>query len=319
MSSFSGASICTDLMCSAFQALAKRLFGETQHVQVLGGLLAQEMVDPVDLRLLQHLVHGLVQLAEVLRRGAERLLVDHPGTRWRAGAGQARRSARGRRRAAPRGSARVAVSGPSCDRASAIDIEQAARIARSRSHRRRTAAGQLKSSQGPAVRVWCRTRSARRARVRGSPRARRRRGRCRSAGNSSGSSFCWASVKNAGMTMRLARSPVAPNSTKTIGGLGTVASSMTSLVSAVTCGHVGTARVAESRVAAGAVTRFHPREKHRGGGRVPSDRGLGLPISSVGLGAGQPGADQVHHGGVLQGGDVADRRGSRRCRGAAGA
>ena len=52
---------------------------EAQHVQVLGGLLAQEMVDPVDLLLVQHRVDDPVQGAERLRRRAERLLVDDPG------------------------------------------------------------------------------------------------------------------------------------------------------------------------------------------------------------------------------------------------
>ena len=52
---------------------------EPQRVQVLGALLAEEVVDPEDLLLLEHLVHDPVQLPEALRRGAERLLVDHPG------------------------------------------------------------------------------------------------------------------------------------------------------------------------------------------------------------------------------------------------
>ena len=57
-------------------------------------LLAEEVVDPVDLLLVQHRVHDPVQLAEALRRRAERLLVDHPGALRPARAGRAPRSAR---------------------------------------------------------------------------------------------------------------------------------------------------------------------------------------------------------------------------------
>ena len=53
--------------------------GEAQHVQVLGALLAQEVVDPEHLLLVEHRVHDLVELAEPLGRGAVGLLVDDPG------------------------------------------------------------------------------------------------------------------------------------------------------------------------------------------------------------------------------------------------
>ena len=67
-------------MCSAFQVSANRLLAKRSTCRSWVASLPEEVVDPVDLRLVQHLVHGLVQLAEVLRRGAERLLVDDPGT-----------------------------------------------------------------------------------------------------------------------------------------------------------------------------------------------------------------------------------------------
>ena len=48
-------------------------------MQVLGGLLAEEMVDPVHLRLVEHRVHHVVQLLEGFLRRAERFLVDDAG------------------------------------------------------------------------------------------------------------------------------------------------------------------------------------------------------------------------------------------------
>jgi hypothetical protein len=55
--------------------------GESQHVQVLGDFLTEEVIDPVDLRLLEYGVHDDVELAERARRSAERLLVDDARTR----------------------------------------------------------------------------------------------------------------------------------------------------------------------------------------------------------------------------------------------
>jgi hypothetical protein len=57
----------------------EELVGEPQHVQVLGRFLAQEVVDPVNLVLVQHRVDQAVELAETVRRGAERLLEHHAG------------------------------------------------------------------------------------------------------------------------------------------------------------------------------------------------------------------------------------------------
>ena len=54
--------------------------GEAQDVQVLRRLLAEEVVDPVHLRLVEHGVDDLVERAERLARGAERLLVHDPRT-----------------------------------------------------------------------------------------------------------------------------------------------------------------------------------------------------------------------------------------------
>jgi hypothetical protein len=48
-------------------------------VQILGGFLAQEMVDPVHLLLIKDRMNDPVEFAEAARRGAKRLLVDHPG------------------------------------------------------------------------------------------------------------------------------------------------------------------------------------------------------------------------------------------------
>ena len=103
---------------------------------------------------------------------------------------------------------------PSSALAVVDDVQQAARVVRLE-----TAAGEPQpgAELRPTARPPAsgRTRSARRAPARGSPRARRPRARSRPAASRSGSSPCWASEKNAGSTMRLARSPVAPNSTKT--------------------------------------------------------------------------------------------------------
>ena len=52
--------------------------GKAQDVNVLGRLFPEEMVDPVDLRLLERLVRDAVEFGERLQGGAERLLVDHP-------------------------------------------------------------------------------------------------------------------------------------------------------------------------------------------------------------------------------------------------
>jgi hypothetical protein len=54
--------------------------GEAQQVQVLRPLLAQEMVDPVDLLLVQHRVDDPVESLGILVRHAERLLVDDART-----------------------------------------------------------------------------------------------------------------------------------------------------------------------------------------------------------------------------------------------
>jgi hypothetical protein len=64
----------------AVPARGGRAVGESQHVQILGGFLSQEMVDPVHLLLVKHRMHDPVKLAETLSRGAERLLVDGAGT-----------------------------------------------------------------------------------------------------------------------------------------------------------------------------------------------------------------------------------------------
>ena len=61
---------------------------EPERQDVVDRLLAQEVVDPEDLRLVEDRVHRLVQLAGGLQVGAERLLDDDPGV---AG-GQARRA-----------------------------------------------------------------------------------------------------------------------------------------------------------------------------------------------------------------------------------
>jgi len=58
----------------------RQLVGEPQYVQVLGGLLPQEVVDPVDLLLVEDGVDNPVEFPESITRRAERLLVDHPRT-----------------------------------------------------------------------------------------------------------------------------------------------------------------------------------------------------------------------------------------------
>ena len=79
MPSVSGTSICTDSTCSRSQYAADGAVGEAEHVQILGGFLAQEMVDPVHLLLIQDRMNDPVEFAEAAGRGAKRLLVDDPG------------------------------------------------------------------------------------------------------------------------------------------------------------------------------------------------------------------------------------------------
>ena len=63
----------------AVPGAAEQAVGEAQGPQLLGGLLAEEVVDPEHLRLVEHLVHDPVELPEALQRRAEGLLVDHAG------------------------------------------------------------------------------------------------------------------------------------------------------------------------------------------------------------------------------------------------
>lgn len=58
---------------------------ETQGEHVLGGLLAEEVVDPEYVGLVEDLVHLPVELDRGLQIGAERLLHDHPGPVDQAG------------------------------------------------------------------------------------------------------------------------------------------------------------------------------------------------------------------------------------------
>ena len=53
--------------------------GEAEREDVLRRLLAQEVVDPEDLRLVEGLVHEVVELDRAVQVGAERLLHHHPG------------------------------------------------------------------------------------------------------------------------------------------------------------------------------------------------------------------------------------------------
>ena len=60
----------------AIPGVAEQPVGEAQHVDVLRPLLAEKVVDPVDLILVEDLVGGEVELLERLLGGAEGLLVD---------------------------------------------------------------------------------------------------------------------------------------------------------------------------------------------------------------------------------------------------
>ena len=55
--------------------------GETERQQVLDRLLAQVVVDPEDLALLEHVEHLAVEFERLLQGGAEGLLDDHPHLR----------------------------------------------------------------------------------------------------------------------------------------------------------------------------------------------------------------------------------------------
>ena len=52
---------------------------ETQHHQVLRGFLAEVVVDPVSVPLLEGLVDDLIEVLRGLEVGAKRLLDDHAG------------------------------------------------------------------------------------------------------------------------------------------------------------------------------------------------------------------------------------------------
>ena len=63
----------------AIPGASEQPVGESQHVDVLGRLFSEEVVDAIDLLLFEHGVGGRVQALKGLHRRAERLLVDHPG------------------------------------------------------------------------------------------------------------------------------------------------------------------------------------------------------------------------------------------------
>ncbi len=62
-----GGGFAEDVEQAAGVGLLEAAAGEAQHVERLGGLLAEEVVDPVDLLLRQHRQDQLVQFAERLR------------------------------------------------------------------------------------------------------------------------------------------------------------------------------------------------------------------------------------------------------------
>ena len=70
-----------DLHVGDVRAVPDRLeqaVGEPEGQDVVDRLLAEEVVDPEDLRLVEDRVHGLAELDRGLAVGAERLLDDHP-------------------------------------------------------------------------------------------------------------------------------------------------------------------------------------------------------------------------------------------------
>ena len=82
-----------------FQIGSNRPFGEAKGHDVLGRLLAEEVVDAEDLVLGEDLVHLGVERARAREVGAERLLHDHARVRYQASlAEQPDRRARGRGR-----------------------------------------------------------------------------------------------------------------------------------------------------------------------------------------------------------------------------
>jgi hypothetical protein len=60
---------------------AEQPVAEPHGVEVLGGLLAQEVVDPEHLGLVEHLMNRAVECTKGVQGGAERFLEDHPRSR----------------------------------------------------------------------------------------------------------------------------------------------------------------------------------------------------------------------------------------------
>jgi len=78
MPTFSATVTCTLSTRSRFQMLFKDGVGGAKDQQVLDGLHAQVVVDPVDLLLVEVRVHDAVELARRAQVPAERLLDDQP-------------------------------------------------------------------------------------------------------------------------------------------------------------------------------------------------------------------------------------------------
>ena len=157
-----------------------------------------------------------VELAEAVRRRAERLLVDHPGALGQPvlaeRLGQLLEGRRRHREVVDQ----LRVARRAACWASSQHVEQAAGVVGCRSRRRRSAAA-ARTPPRPVVRLrpnsvstsWtCPRKSSWLTSPRPLPTSRQLLGQQPSAG---------PAVKNAGSTIRWARSPVAPKSTKTVG------------------------------------------------------------------------------------------------------
>ena len=189
--------------------------GEAEGQDVLRRLLAEEVVDPEDLLLLEHLVQLGVERDGRGVVGAERLLHDDPAALDEAGLGD---GAHGGERGLGR---HRQVVQPLVDLAGQQRLGPADGLAQ----------GQRARPRGARSRAAARTRASRRRPSRGCcargwrpwPGRGRRRGVSSSSEvpttRRSSTSPDWKRCSRPGMSLRLARSPVAPKRTKVVGAV----------------------------------------------------------------------------------------------------
>ena len=140
---------------------------EAHREEVLHRLLAEVVVDPEDLRLVEDLVHARVELSRRGEVGAERLLHDHARALVQPQRSELRRRCRQTPPAGPRGSAAAAALPPISSCASRHRLRSARRAPR---RCRRRKAGSRTAPRTPPSVACGRTRRPPPARARGTRR-----------------------------------------------------------------------------------------------------------------------------------------------------